>query len=149
MTADRQVLKDWLHNMRAEVEAHCGQSDPFAPLEAEDDVDICAFQAIESAGPPLKSYTNEGKEATVSDYAFWWIRILNSHFAITDMCGHYPYWIRWTGKEWTEKDREFMRTTGNFRYDPVKDELVYEQVRKDHLEGLWRPLQPNPAYEKS
>jgi hypothetical protein len=88
MVKDRQALKDWLHTTRAEVEAHVGMSDPFAPLEAEDDVDINAFQRIETDGPPEKGYSNPEYEATIADYSFWWIRILNSHFAITDMCGH-------------------------------------------------------------
>ena len=58
MTEDRQHLKCWLHSMRAEVEAHAGISDPFAPLEAEEDLDINAFQRIEADGPPCKSYSN-------------------------------------------------------------------------------------------
>ena len=94
MVKDRQTLEDWLHYMRAEVEAHAGVKDPFASLEDDDDVDITAFQRIEAEGPPQQGYADTNLEATVADYAFWWIRILNSHFAITDMCGHYPYWIR-------------------------------------------------------
>lgn len=147
MTADRQSLKDWLHAMRAETETHCGYADPFAPLEAVDDVDVTAFQRIEEAGPPVKSYANSSKEATVADYTFWWIRILNSHFAITDMCGHYPYWIRWAGLEWTLRDKAFMEQTNNYRYDP-EDEPVLQLVRKDYLEGVWRALGVNPEYER-
>lgn len=147
MTVNRQQLKDWLHSMRSEVESHAGVSDPFAPCEVDDDVDVTAFERIESNGPPLRSYASPEEQATVSDYSFWWIRILNSHFAITDMCGHYPYWIRWTGVEWTEQDGEFMRKTNNYRYDPVADEPVYQQVREDVLNGVWRPMQPTPTYE--
>ena len=146
MVKDRQRLKDWLHTMRSEVEAHSRTSDPFAPLEAEDDEGITAFQRIEGEGPPLQSYSNPDSEATVSDFSFWWITILNSHFAITDICGHYPYWIRWKGLDWTEADKEFMRKTNNYRYDP-KMEPALQEVRKDVLEGVWKPLQPNPKYE--
>ena len=146
MTRNRQDLKDWLHSMRAEVESYSGVSDPFAPLEAEDDVDIRAFNCIESEGPPRNSYSSPNEEASVADYAFWWIRILNSHFAITDMCGHYPYWIRWSGVKWSEKDKEFMEKTNYFRYDPA-DEPVLEQVRADYLLNKWRPLEPSPKYE--
>ena len=84
--------------------------------------------------------------AAVADYTFWWIRILNAHFAITDWCGHYPYWIRWLGFDWTEEDKEFMRQTNSYSYDP-KDESIYEQVKKDSKEGVWPPMQPNPKYE--
>ena len=146
MTADRQTLKKWLHYMRMECENHSGRSDPFAPLEPTDDVDILAFKRIETAGPPCKSYEDAGEEATVTDYAFWWIRILNSHFAITDMCGHYPYWIRWKGQEWTKRDREFMLKSDNFRYNP-EDEPVLQEVRRDYLHGVWKPMSPNHKYE--
>lgn len=148
MVDDRQHLKDWLHSMRAEVEQHAGVSDPFAPMEADDDVDITAFPRIEGAGPPTKSYSRPDEEATVSDYAFWWIRILNSHFAITDMCGHYPYWIRWKGLQWTEEDKEFMRKTDNYRYDPATEPIL-QQVREDYLAGVWQPMRPNMDYEKN
>ena len=147
MVKDRRTLKHWLHSMRSEVEAHANFSDPFAPLEDEDDVDVNAFKEIETAGPPQTSYANANHEATVSDYSFWWIRILNSHFAITDMCGHYPYWIRWKGYEWTNEDREFMRQTNNYRYNP-EIEPVLQAVRKDSLEGIWKPMLPIPKYEK-
>ncbi|KAK4497530.1 hypothetical protein PRZ48_011981 [Zasmidium cellare] len=145
MTQDRQHLKDHLHFMRAEVEAHTGQTDPFASLEASDDVDIHAFERIESEGPPKRGYFTPGP-ATCCDYAFWWIRILNSHFAITDMCGHYPYWIRWKGLLFSEADKEFLRQT-RFRYDP-DDEPVLQQVREDYLEGVWRDLPVNDEYER-
>ena len=147
MTADRELLKEWLHNMRSEVEYHAAVSDPFASMEPYDDVDINAFKGIMTKGPPSKSYFNSDNEAAVSDYAFWWIRILNSHFAITDMCGHYPYWVRWTGLEWTEEDKEFMEKTDNFQYDPA-NEPILQQVRNDYLDGVWKPLQPNLKYEK-
>ena len=148
MVRDRQTLKDWLHTMRDEVEAHAGVSDPFAPLEAEDDVDINAFQRIEADGPPEKSYLSPKDKATIADYSFWWIRILNSHFAITDMCGHYPYWIRWKGFEWTGEDKEFMEQTNNYRYDP-KTEPVLQEVRKDVLNEYWNRMEPNPKYEQA
>lgn len=144
MTQDRQRLKDFLHFMRAEVEAHSGKRDPFAEKEASDDVDIHAFEQIEGAGPPTKSYF-EDEHATCSDYAFWWIRILNSHFAITDMCGHYPYWIRWKGQLFSDADRDFLRQT-KFRYDPA-DEPTLEQVREDYLNGVWRELPVNASFE--
>jgi hypothetical protein len=147
MVKNRQTLKNWLHAMRAEVEAHAGMFDPFAPLEAEDDVDINAFQRIETDGPPEKGYSNPKDEATIADYSFWWIRILNSHFAITDMCGHYPYWIRWKGFEWTDEDKAFMKQTNDYRYDP-KTEPVLQEVRKDFLNEFWRPMEPNPTYEE-
>jgi hypothetical protein len=148
MVDDRQTLKDYLHSIRSAVEAHAGRADPFEPLEGEDDKNINAFQVIETDGPPQQSYTNPEAEATISDYAFWWIRILNSHFAITDLCGHYPYWIRWKGLEWTEEDGKFMEVTHNYRYSP-KDEPVLQEVRKDYLTGVWKPMQPNPKYEKN
>ena len=148
MIDDRQRLKDWLHFMRAEVEAHSGKCDPFASIEAADDVDITAFPKIEGEGPTQKSYSDLDSEATVSDYAFWWIRILNSHFAITDLCGHYPYWIRWKGLEWTEADKEFMKQTNNYRYDPA-NEPVLQEVRQDSMDGVWKPLEANPRFEKA
>ena len=37
--------------MRAEVEAYAGVSDPFVPLEAEDDIDIDLFQRMATEGP--------------------------------------------------------------------------------------------------
>lgn len=142
MVDDRATLKNWLHEMRAKVEEHCGYADPFAPLEAADDVDITLFQAIETDGPTKRTYdrsASKEKEGTMSDYAFWWIRILNAHFAITDMCGHYPYWIRATGRQWTDNDKEFMKKTGGQRYT-VTDEPVLEDIRKDFLAGVWKPL---------
>lgn len=148
MVEDRQTVKDWLHSMRSEVEAHSGVPDPYAPLEAADDADLNAFKEIETAGPPQIGHADPKDEATISDYSFWWIRIMNSHFAITDMCGHYPYWIRWKGFEWTWEDKEFMRQTNNFRYDPGT-ELILQEVRRDSLEGVWKAMEPNPKYEKS
>ena len=148
MVKNRQTLKDWLHYMRSEVEAYANFSDPFAPLEDEDDVDVNAFKHIETAGPPQTSYANPKDEATISDYSFWWIRILNSHLAITDMCGHYPYWIRWKGFEWTDEDKEFMKRTNNYRYN-AETEPILQKVRKDSLEGVWQRMQPNLKYEKS
>lgn len=147
MVHDRRSLKDWLHAVRSEVEVHSGVADPFAALEADDDVDVTAFQRIEGEGPPQRSCSDPDSEATVSDYTFWWIRILNSHFAITDVCGHYPYWIRWKGREWTEADKEFMKSTSNYRYDPTI-ETILQEVRKDYLDGVWKLLQPNPKYER-
>ena len=135
MTADRQSLKDWLHYMRAEVEAHAGVSDPFAPLEAEDDIDIDLFQRMATEGPPTKSCIQPHSEAAISDYAFWWIRILNAHFVITDLCGHYPYWILWYGFEWSDKDKEAKEKMGNFLYGP-ENETVFRQVRQDYLDGI-------------
>ena len=148
MVNDRQTLKDYLHSVRAVVGAHAQRPDPFAPLEDEDDRDINAFQVIETDGPPRQSYDNPAAEASISDYAFWWIRILNSHFAITDMCGHYPYWIRWKGLEWKEEDEKFMEKTNNYRYNP-KDEPVLQEVREDYLAGVWKPMRPNGRYEKN
>ncbi|CAK3852593.1 related to MSH4-meiosis-specific [Lecanosticta acicola] len=148
MTADRAAVKEWLHYIRAELEEHSHQEDPFAELEPADDVDIRAFERILIAGPPKKSYADPKKEATTYDYAFWWIRILNSHFAVTDMCGHYPYWRRWEGFELTEEDETFMRATTVFGYLP-EDEAILQQVRQDKLDGVWQPLPSNPEFEKS
>ena len=50
--------------------------------------------------------------------------------------------------EWSEKDKEFMRMTENYRYDLAK-EPIYQEVRRDHLEGVWKPLQANPKFEKT
>ena len=133
--------------MRAEVEGYSGETDPFAKVEDDDDVDITAFPRIEGAGPPTKGYFHPDSDDTVADYAFWLIRILNSHFAITDKCGHYPYWIRWKGAEWKEDDKEFMKKTNNYRYDPTTEQVL-QRVREDVLAGVWRPLMPNTAYEK-
>ena len=72
MTADRQHLKDWLHYIRSEVESYYSAGDPFAHLEASDDVDVTLFDKIVTAGPPLKSYADPDAEATISDYAFWY-----------------------------------------------------------------------------
>ena len=82
----------------------------------------------------------------MADYSFWWIRVLNAHFAATDMCGHYPYKVRWGGEEWTAKDREYMEKTEWFRYS-VDDEPALEEIREDYLAGTWRPLEPNPKFE--
>lgn len=61
--------------------------------------------------------------------------------------GHYPYWIRWTGVDWTAKDKEYMEKTNWHRYDP-ETEPVLQQVKADVQAGVWRVLEPNPAYEK-
>ena len=81
MIANRLQLKVWLHYMRAEVENHYSIKDPFAAVEAQDDIDVTLFQSMIQQGPPLKSYADSEAEATVADYTFWWIRILNAHFA--------------------------------------------------------------------
>lgn len=148
MVNDRSQLKEWLHYMRAEIESHYSIHDPFASVEAQDDIDVTLFNSIIKQGPPLKSHSDPEAEALIADYGFWWIRILNAHFAITDMCGHYPYKVRWQGLEWTDKDREYMEKTNWFFHDPVH-EPVLAQVRKDYLDGTWQPLEPNPKFERS
>ncbi|KAF2096413.1 hypothetical protein NA57DRAFT_58329 [Rhizodiscina lignyota] len=146
MAQDREDLKDWLHTIRSNVRTYSGKEDPFVQLEDADDRDVRAFKTVEDEGPPKTSYENPEEEADVADYAFWWIRILNSHFAITDTYKHYPYWIRWTGAEWTEKDKEFFQKNDNYRYDPA-NEPILEEVRQDSLKGVWKPLKPNPKFE--
>lgn len=146
MVDDRATLKDWLHSMRAEIEECAGRKDPFAKIEAEDDVDLRAFQTIEDDGPPKKGYEDETKEAEVVDYAFWWIRILNSHFAITDYCGHYPYWIRWKGVDWTDEDRHFFKLNDNYRHS-AEDESALQRVKRDVQDGAWRELKPEARFE--
>jgi hypothetical protein len=148
MTNDRQRLKDYLHEIRAEAEAISGRSDPFAHLEAQDAVDFTAFPRIESDGPPRQSYFNSGDDPSVADYTFWWIRILNAHFAWTDKCGHYAYWVRYRGGEWNERDKEAMKATNNYRYSP-DDEPLLQKIKQDEIGGIWQPLEPNPAYEKA
>lgn len=56
-------------------------------------------------GPPTKSPTtfspttpSEPEDIKVWDYAFWFLRIVNAHFALTDFCGHYPYARRVEGQ---------------------------------------------------
>lgn len=148
MVNDRQQLKDYLHEIRAEAEASSGHSDPLASWEAKDDIDITAFPTIESDGPPLRSYFEGEADPSVADYAFWWIRILNAHFAWTDKCGHYAYWIRYRGGDWNEQDREAMKATNYYRYSP-DDEPLLKQIKKDENSGVWQPLEPNPAYEET
>ncbi|KAF2101339.1 hypothetical protein NA57DRAFT_72782 [Rhizodiscina lignyota] len=148
MSQDRQIMKNWLHQMRAEVELHANIRDPFTPREATDDVDIQLFKNMVIEGPPTETYDpKRSGEATISDYTFWWIRIVNSHFAIIDMCGHYPYWIRWKGQEWNKEDRKYLKKTDNFEYDPALEPLALE-IRSDYLNGIWKPLQPNPEFEQ-
>lgn len=69
MVKDRQTLKDYLHAIRAEVEAQARRADPVAPLENQDDKDINAFKTIETDGPPQRSYADSASEATVSEFS--------------------------------------------------------------------------------
>jgi hypothetical protein len=122
MVEDRRVVKDWLHDMRDEVIKGSDCQDPFAAFETQDDVDLTLFAKMITVGPSSTSLTRGGsEEATVCDYAFWWIRILNGHFAITDLCGHYPYWIRHFGEELSEHDRHYLRVNDAFR-TPAEEE---------------------------
>ena len=57
MTQDRQVVKDWLHSIRGQVEGHAGVKDPLAKFKAEDDHDVKACMRIFGEGTPQKSYT--------------------------------------------------------------------------------------------
>jgi hypothetical protein len=93
MTRDRASFKAFIHTVRAETERYCGYPSPFAALESRDDEDLLLFPRMLQEGPPKRTYNPDklGQVATVSDYAFWWTRIFNAHFAITDLCGHYPY----------------------------------------------------------
>ena len=149
MVKHRQAVKDWAHGLRAEIESQYGVKDPFASLEAQDDVDLLAFAHIAMEGPPKKSYDDPEAEATIADITFWWIRIANSHFAITDHCGHYPYWVRIKGLEWSDTDREFMEETQKYYSFEKADEATLNKIRQDYLVGIWSPLPPNAAFEKS
>lgn len=146
MVNDRQRVKDFLHAMRSEVESHYSVTDPFAALEAADDEDIHLFGRMIAEGPPTHSLDDAAQELKIWEYAFWWIRILNAHFALTDMCGHYPYASEWKGNELTEKDREFLEKTDYALYDRSL-EPVFEQVKRDAREGVWRPLEPVESFE--
>lgn len=156
MVQHRQRVKDFLRSMRSEVETHYSVTDPYAPLEAADDVDLKLFPRMIAEGPPERSFTNPNpnrhpnpeEPLPIWDYAFWWIRILNAHFALTDYCGHYPYAREWHGQELTERDREYLEKTENALYD-VRLKPVFEQVKRDVREGVWRPLEPIERYEVS
>lgn len=39
-----------------------------------------------------------------------------------------------------------MEKTSDYRYNP-KDEPVLQEIRKDFLAGVWKPMQPNANYE--
>ena len=146
MVKNREDVKDQLHTLRSNVRSNIGMDDPFAQIEDADDKTILTFKKVLEEGPPMKSYEDPSKEATVGDYAFYRIRLSNAHFAITDTYGHYPYWVRWKGKELTEKDKEFFRKSDNFQYHP-NDDPVLDEIRQDVLNGVWKPLSPNPKIE--
>lgn len=99
MVNDREKVKVWLHSMRSEVQSHYHVKDPFAALEAADDVDIILFGQMVKDGPPSCSLADPAEDLKIWEYAFWWIRILNAHFALTDMCGHYPYASEYKGND--------------------------------------------------
>lgn len=142
MVENRAVLKTFLHDMRAQVESHCGYTDPFKELEAQDDVDWTLFGRLFMDQPPLTTYNPDSlqtADASMSDYAFWWIRILNSHFAITDKCGHYPFWIRAVGGSWNENDEDYMSLPGSQLF-AAGDESTLAEIRKDVAAGVWQPL---------
>ena len=149
MVRGRQAVKDWCHTVRAEIEAHSGMKDPFAPLEAQDDLDVNLFANMFVEGPPSKSFSDQTKEATMTDYGFWYIRIINSHFVLTDTCGHYPFWVRPRGLEWTEKDREVLEKEPRYMAIEYAGEETMKLIRQDYLDGVWRPLMPTPQYEKA
>lgn len=146
MIKNREDLKEQLQTLRSNVRSNIGMEDPFAHLEASDDKDILAFKRVLEEGPPMKSYEDPSKEATIGDYAFYRIRISNAHFAITDTYGHYPYWVRWKGKDLTNRDKEFFQKSDNFQYDP-SDDLILDDIRQDVLNSVWKPLAPNPKFE--
>ena len=148
MTEGRQQMRELLHNMRSEVEAHYDVRDPLAAFEHGDEIDINAFQKLEGPGPPTDSYIRPGSDASMADLAFWTVRLFKSQFATYDMCGHAPYWVRWGGLEWTDNDREWIEKNGSFRHDP-ETEAVLEEVRKDYVVGVWKPMPLNPRFERS
>lgn len=147
MVENRAVLKAFLHDMRAQVENHCGYADPFKELEAQDDVDLTLFSRMFIEQPPLTTYEPSSRDrdeaevpgATMSDYAFWWIRILNAHFAITDKCGHYPFWLRAIGGQWDQNDEEYMALPGSQLF-AAGDEATLRDIRNDVSIGAWRSL---------
>ena len=71
MVNDWQRLKDFCHSRRANVESYYQVKDPYAHLEAADDVDIHLFPRMAMEGPPKKSPSDPGADLTVADYAFW------------------------------------------------------------------------------
>ena len=140
-------MNNLLHNMRSEVEAYYGVRDPLAVFERGDEIDVSAFQKLEGPGPPTESYIKPSNDASIADLAFWTVRLFKSQFATYDMCGHAPYWVRWGGIEWTEKDKEWIEMNGSFRHDP-ETEAVLEEIRQDYVEGVWKSMPLNPPFEK-
>lgn len=145
MVNERQQVKDLLHSLRTEVETHYQVADPFAPLEAADDVDPDLFPRMITEGPP-ESIVDSSQAITIWEFAFWYIRICNAHFALTDKFGRYPYACQWKGEDPTEEEKEYVKKTGNAFQQPGL-EVIFEQIRKDVQEGTWQPLRPSPKFD--
>lgn len=146
MVQSRHDVKNFLHSVRSEIETHYSVRDPFAPLESADDVDLTLFPRMVAEDPPEKSFADPAQQLQIWEYGFWWIRILNAHFALTDYCGHYPYASEWHGRELTERDREFLEMTGDALYD-VSLKPLFEMVKNDVREGVWRPMKGVESFE--
>ena len=113
------------------MESHYSVIDPYGAIEAEDDVDIQPLPAHDRRGSaPAKSPSNPDHDLTFADHVFWSTRIRNAHFALTDMCGHYPYATEWKGNELTAKDKEWLEKTNNALCNPEM-KPVFEQIRRD------------------
>ena len=142
MVHQRPLTKELIHEYRSEVERYTGVEDPFAAREGEDERDLFLFSKLILLGSPTREQL--GREVRVEDYAFYWIRMLNAHYGITDRFGRYPYRNDVLGRDFAAGELEWMKETGVFERLP---EDVRDQIRRDVDSGIWSPLKGNSALE--
>lgn len=136
--ADHALQLGQCEEMRRQVEAHYGISDPLRALDRIDAGDPYAFARL------IDDFvTGQVHLESLPEFFLFFFRILRVHEPVIRIYGRYPYRNPANGREFTEEEKGYMKATkGKFAVD---DESA-KKIRKDVLASRWTPLQGRKAW---
>lgn len=127
--ADHRTVAPMIEEMRLEVERYSGKRDPWRDTEAQDAKDTTLFAKLIRGGPPRSS----------PDFFFWFFRVIRVHKPIIAEYGRYPYRNEAQGRESTEREREYLKVTGDFGKSHLT-QAEAQKLRDDRKAGVWEEL---------